>query len=139
MARHSSLVTCLIFDKYRKCLQNQRRSNVLTVVKTLHVAISLSGEHLGSVMQKCTPDLHHRMKCDYGDVLGVRKCASGECPKHILIFEQIHEFRILDVYNGQSDTHVLRDEKSIVFVVRDFENHLFSRCVVQPLFTKPMK
>ena len=103
------------------------------------VAISLSGEHLGSVMQKCTPDLHHRMKCDYGDVLGVRKCASGECPKHILIFEQIHEFRILDVYNGQSDTRVLRDEKSIVFVVRDFENHLFSRCVFRPLFTKPMK
>ena len=38
------------------------------------VAISLSGEHLGSVMQKCTPHHHHRMKCDYGDVLGVRKC-----------------------------------------------------------------
>ena len=92
---------------------------MLTVVKIL----------LGSVMQKCTPDPHHRMKCDYGDVLGVRKCASGECPKHILIFEQIHEFRILDVYNGQSDPHVLRYEKSIVFVVRDFENHLFSRCV----------
>ena len=112
---------------------------MLTVVKTLHVAISLSGEHLGSVMQKCTPDLHHRMKCDYGDVLGVRKCASGECPKHILIFEQIHEFRILDVYNGQSDTRVLRDEKSIVFVMRDFENHLFSLCIFQPLSTKPMK
>ena len=78
---------------------------MLTVVKTLHVAISLSGEHLGSVMQKCTPDLHHRMKCDYGDVLGVRKCASGECPKDILIFELIHEFRILDVYNGQSSRH----------------------------------
>ena len=99
----------------------------------------LSGEHFGSVMQKCTPDLHHRMKCEYGDVLGVRQCASGECPKHILIFEPIHEFRILDVYTGQSDTHVLRNEKSIVFVVRDFENHLFSRCVFQPLFTKPMK
>ena len=56
------------------------------------VGISLSGEHLGSVMQKCTPDLHHRMKCDYGDVLGVRKFVSGECPKHLLIFEQIHEF-----------------------------------------------
>ena len=131
MARHSSLVTCLIFDKYKKCLQNQRRSNVLTVVKTLHVAISLSGEHLGSDMQKCTPDLHHRMKCDDCDVLGMRKCVSGECPKHILIFEQIREFRILYVYNGQSDTHVLRDEKSIVFVVRDVENHLFSRWVVQ--------
>ena len=115
MARHSSLVTCLIFGKYRKCLQNQRRSNVLTVVKTLHVALSLSGEHLGSVMQKCTPDHHHRMKCDYGDVLGVRKCASGECPKHILIFEQIHEFRILDVYNGQGDTHALRYEKKQYF------------------------
>ena len=112
---------------------------MLTVVKTLHVAISLSGEHLGSVMRKCTPDPHHRMKCDYGDVLGVRKCASGECPKHILIFELIHEFRILDVYNGHSDTRVLRDEKSTVFVVRDFENHLFSRCVFQPLPTKPMK
>ena len=99
----------------------------MTVVKTLHVAISLSGDHLGSVMQKCTPDLHHRMKCDYGDVLGVRKCASGECPKHILIFEQIHEFRILDVYNGQSDTHALRYEKSIVFVVRDFENRLSTK------------
>ena len=79
------------------------------------------------------------MKYDYGDVLGVRTCGSGECPKHILIFEQIHEFRILDVYNGQSDTRVLRDEKSIVFVVRDVENHLFSRCVVQPLSTQPMK
>ena len=90
-------------------------------------------------MQKCTPDHHHRMKCDYGDVLDVRKCASGECPKHMLIFEQIHEFRILDVYNGQSDTHVLRDEKSIVFVVRDVENHLFSLCVFQPLPTTPMK
>ena len=90
-------------------------------------------------MQKYIPDPHHRMKCDYGDVLGVRKCASGECPKHILIFEQIHEFRILDVYNGQSDTRVLRYEKSIVFVVCDFENQLFSRCVFQPLFTKPMK
>ena len=93
---------------------------MLTVVKILHVAISLSGEHLGSVMQKCTPDLHHRMKCDYGGVLDVRKCASGEGPKHILIFDQIHEFRILDVYNGQSDTRVLRDGKSIVFVMRDF-------------------
>ena len=39
-------------------------------------------------MQKCTPDPHHRMKCDYGDVLDVRKCASGECPKHILIFSK---------------------------------------------------
>ena len=103
---------------------------MLTVVEIL----------LGSVMQKCTPDLHHRMKFDYGDVLGVRKCASGEGPKHILFFfYQIHEFRILDVYNGQSDTHVLRDEKSIVFIVRDVENHLFSLCVFQPLLTKPMK
>ena len=86
-------------------------------------------------MQKCTPDPHHRMKCDYGDVLGVRKCASGDSSKHILIFEQIHEFRILDVYNGQSDTRVLRDEKSMGVVVRDFENHLFSLCVFQPLST----
>ena len=90
-------------------------------------------------MQKCTPDLHHGMKCDYGDVLGVRKCASGACPKHILIFDQIHEFRILDVYNGQSDTRVLRDEKSTVFISRDFENHVFSLCVFQSLFTKLTK
>ena len=120
-------------------MQNQRRSNMLTVVKTLYFSILLSGAHLGSVMQKCTPDHRHRMKCDYGDVLDVRKCDSGECPKHILIFELIHEFRILDVYNGQSDTRILRDEKSTVFVVRDFENHLFSRCDFQPLITTPMK
>ena len=55
--------------------------------------LSLSCEHLGSVMQKCTPDPHHRMKCDYGDVLGARKFSFGECFMHILIFEQIHELR----------------------------------------------
>ena len=90
-------------------------------------------------MQKCTPDLHHRMKFDYGDVLGVRKCASGECPKHILIFEQIREFRILDVYNGQSDTHVLRDQKSIVFIVSDCNNHTATAGFFSPLPTKPLQ
>ena len=90
-------------------------------------------------MQKCAPDPHHRMKCDDCDMLGVRKCASGESPKRILIFEQMREFRILDVYNCQSDTCVLRDEKSIVFVVPDLESHVISRSVFQPLSTKPMK
>ena len=88
---------------------------MLTVIKSTHFSFSLSGGGLGGVLQKCTPDLHHSMKCGYANLLCVCRRASGECLKHIQIFEQIHEFRILDVYNGQSDTHVLRNEKSIVF------------------------
>ena len=111
----------------------------LTVVKIIHFSSSLSGERLGSVLLKCPPDHHHSMKCEHGDILCVRTCASGDCLKHMLILDQIHEFRIHDVYSGQSDMHVLRNQQVIVFAMRDVETSLVSRCVFQPLFTKPMK
>ena len=66
---------------------------MLTVIKSVQVSISLSGEGLVRVLQKHAPNLHQGMKCGYCDILGVRKCASGECSKHIQIFEQFHEIR----------------------------------------------
>ena len=77
------------------------------------------------------------MNCESGAVSGVRECASGECSKHILIFEHFRWIRICYVFHGQSATRKFCDQKSIVFIVSDCNNRsatagFFCHCLQNP-------
>ena len=64
------------------------------------------------------------MNCESGAVLCVRKYASGDGSKHILIFHDFHEIRISYVFSVQSVTRIFCNKKTIVFIVSDCKNRI---------------
>ena len=61
--------------------------HVLEYAKYGRVQNEFSGEALNRILQNLAWDSYQTMNCESGALSGVRECASGECSKHILIFE----------------------------------------------------
>ena len=78
------------------------------------------------------------MNCESGAISGVRECASGECSKHIFIFEDFHEIRICYVFSGQSVARIFCNHKSIVFIVSDCKNRTATAGFVVTAYNTPV-
>ena len=109
--------------KIKNMHQACTRSIFLNALNMVESRIHFSGEALKRILQNCARDSYQTMNCESGAVSGVRECASGECSKHILIFEHFRWIRICYVFHGQSATRKLCDKNSIVFIVSDCNNH----------------
>ena len=75
------------FYKNQKHAPGMHEKHIFECAKHGRVQNSFSGEARKRISQNFARDSYQTMNCESGAVSGVRECASGECSKHILIFE----------------------------------------------------